>query len=124
MNEREQEEQQQPAMIELTRLNGNPFIVNSDLVKWVEAAPDTMLTLIHGEKVVVRESPAEVRQKIARLRADLLAQALILTPAGFQGIELTARTSAAAAAAALAAVEAARREDLPADPEQRRSLSR
>ena len=36
-------------MIELTRLNGNPIVLNSDLIKAAEASPDTMLTLINGE---------------------------------------------------------------------------
>ena len=42
-------------MIELTRLNGNPMVLNSDLIKTAEASPDTMLTLINGEKLIVRE---------------------------------------------------------------------
>ena len=47
-------------MIEVTRLNGMPMLVNSDLIKIVESSPDTMLTLIHGEKLIVRESAAEL----------------------------------------------------------------
>ncbi len=43
------------AMIELTRLNGTPIVLNSDLIKTAEASPDTMLTLINGEKLIVRE---------------------------------------------------------------------
>ena len=31
-------------MIELTRLNGSPMVLNSDLIKTAEASPDTMLT--------------------------------------------------------------------------------
>ena len=37
-------------MIQLTRLNGNPIALNSDLIKFVETAPDTVITLISGEK--------------------------------------------------------------------------
>ena len=44
------------AMIEVTRLNGNSMMINSDLIKIAEASPDTMLTLIHGEKLIVRDS--------------------------------------------------------------------
>ena len=43
-------------MIQLTRLNGNPIALNSDLIKFVENAPDTVITLINGEKIIVRES--------------------------------------------------------------------
>lgn len=47
-------------MIELTRLNGNTIAINSDLIRYAEAAPDTVLTLVTGEKLLVRESCAEV----------------------------------------------------------------
>jgi uncharacterized protein YlzI (FlbEa/FlbD family) len=60
-------------MIEVTRLNGNPMIVNSDLIKIAEASPDTMLTLIHGEKLIVRESCDEIVEKVLAYRARLLA---------------------------------------------------
>ena len=42
------------AMIEVTRLNGSTMVLNSDLIKTAEASPDTMLTLINGEKLIVR----------------------------------------------------------------------
>jgi flagellar protein FlbD len=60
-------------MIELTRLNGRPMVVNSDLIKTAEASPDTMLTLINGEKLIVREDIAEVVERIVVYRARLLA---------------------------------------------------
>jgi flagellar protein FlbD len=60
-------------MIELTRLNGTPIVVNSDLIKTAEASPDTMLTLINGEKLIVREPCAEVTERVLVYRARLLA---------------------------------------------------
>jgi flagellar protein FlbD len=60
-------------MIELTRLNGNPMVVNSDLIKTAESSPDTMLTLINGEKLIVREDCAEVVERVLAYRARLLA---------------------------------------------------
>ena len=60
-------------MIELTRLNGNPMVLNSDLIKTAEASPDTMLTLINGEKLIVRENTAEVVERVLAYRARLLA---------------------------------------------------
>ena len=55
------------AMIELTRFNGSPMVLNSDLIKTAEASPDTMLTLINGEKLIVREEPGEVVERVAGL---------------------------------------------------------
>jgi flagellar protein FlbD len=60
-------------MIELTRLNGNPILLNSDLIKTAEASPDTMLTLINGEKLIVREERNEVLDRVLAYRARLLA---------------------------------------------------
>jgi flagellar protein FlbD len=60
-------------MIELTRLNGTPMVLNSDLIKTAEASPDTMLTLINGEKLIVREDCAEIMERIIAYRARLLA---------------------------------------------------
>ena len=60
-------------MIELTRLNGRPMVLNSDLIKTAEASPDTMLTLINGEKLIVREEIREVEERVLAYRARLLA---------------------------------------------------
>jgi flagellar protein FlbD len=60
-------------MIELTRLNGHTMVLNSDLIKTAESSPDTMLTLINGEKLIVREEISEVVERVLAYRACLLA---------------------------------------------------
>jgi flagellar protein FlbD len=62
-------------MIQLTRLNNSPLAINSDLIKFVEAAPDTVLTLVTGEKVVVRETAAEVIERVREFRRSVLCGA-------------------------------------------------
>ncbi len=47
-------------MIKLTRLDGESFILNADLIKYVEKRPDTFITLTLGDRIVVTESPEEV----------------------------------------------------------------
>jgi flagellar protein FlbD len=47
-------------VIELTRLNGEPFVLNADLIQYVETLPDTYITLTSGERVVVQETMDEV----------------------------------------------------------------
>lgn len=42
-------------MIKLTRLDGQPFILNADLIRYVEQRPDTFVTLTSGDRIVVRE---------------------------------------------------------------------
>jgi flagellar protein FlbD len=50
-------------VIELTRLNGTPVVVNAELIQFVEATPDTLVSLTTGEKVMVKESVEEVAQR-------------------------------------------------------------
>ena len=59
-------------MIQLTRLNNSPLIVNSDLVKFVEQSPDTVITLVNGEKILVREKADEVLTRIVEFRRSVL----------------------------------------------------
>jgi flagellar protein FlbD len=80
-------------MIEVTRLNGNPMLVNSDLIKIAEASPDTMLTLIHGEKLIVRESCAEILERVLAYRAQLLAAVAMHTKSPGDLHRLVALTS-------------------------------
>lgn len=62
-------------MIELTRLNGSRLIVNCDLIKFTESAPDTVLTLITGEKIIVLEPSSEILERALQYRARVLATA-------------------------------------------------
>jgi len=62
-------------MIQLTRLNNSRLAINSDLIKFVESAPDTVLTLVTGEKVVVREGVAEVIERVREFRRSILCAA-------------------------------------------------
>jgi flagellar protein FlbD len=59
-------------MIRLTRLNNQPLMVNSDLIKFVEQSPDTLITLVTGEKIVVRESAEEVLARLIEFRRSVL----------------------------------------------------
>jgi flagellar protein FlbD len=72
-------------MIELTRLNGSPMVLNSDLIKTAEASPDTMLTLINGEKLIVREAPGEVVERVLAYRARLLSTVVRRLPSSSCG---------------------------------------
>ena len=60
-------------MIQLTRLGGEPFLLNAELIRYVEARPDTFITLTDGDRVVVGESMDEVlRRAVAYQQAKHL----------------------------------------------------
>ena len=56
-------------MIKVRRLNGKEFVVNSDLILYVEETPDTVITLTTGQKVVVIESVDEIINKVIEFKA-------------------------------------------------------
>lgn len=47
-------------MIKLTRINGEAFILNAELIRYIEQRPDTFVTLASGERMIVKESMEEV----------------------------------------------------------------
>jgi flagellar protein FlbD len=59
-------------MIQLTRLNNTSLMVNSDLIKFVEQSPDTVITLLNGEKILVRETAETVLDRVIQFRRAVL----------------------------------------------------
>ncbi len=51
-------------MISITRFNGTVIYLNADLIQSVEGTPDTVITLTNNVKIVAREKPQEVINKI------------------------------------------------------------
>jgi flagellar protein FlbD len=62
-------------MIQLTRLNHVPLVLNSDLIEHMEVTPDTVVTLTTGQKFVVLESAEEVLDRIIQFRRSLFVGA-------------------------------------------------
>lgn len=60
-------------MIILTRLNGERFALNPDLLERVDSTPDTVLTLLGGTKYVVSESLEVVIDRVRLFRAGVIA---------------------------------------------------
>lgn len=51
-------------MISVTRLNKQPFVLNAELIRTIEQNPDTVITLITGEHLIVRESAKEIIARV------------------------------------------------------------
>ena len=51
-------------MIRLTRMNGNEFTLNSELIKYLEETPDTVITLINGERLLILEKIDDVVDRV------------------------------------------------------------
>jgi flagellar protein FlbD len=55
-------------MIQLTRLNHQPLLINSDLIELIEETPDTVITMTTGKKILVAESCAQICARIVEFR--------------------------------------------------------
>ena len=60
-------------MIQLTRINHTPLVVNSDLIEHIETTPDTILSLTNGQKLVVLEPVEEIIQRVIQFRRAISA---------------------------------------------------
>ncbi len=63
-------------MIRLTRLNHAPLVLNSDLIEHIEVTPDTVISLLSGQKMMVLESANEVVRRIVAFRRQIYNAAL------------------------------------------------
>jgi flagellar protein FlbD len=59
-------------VIRLTRINKTSLAMNADLIKFIETAPDTVITLSTGEKVVVTESVEQIIDLIVQFRRSVM----------------------------------------------------
>ncbi len=76
-------------MIRLTQLNGEPFVLNAELIRYVETRPDTFITLTTGERIVVLEQMEEVLERAVRYQ-----QSKFLIPAPQTASRVTAGSDA------------------------------
>lgn len=58
-------------MITVTRLNGQPFVLNAELIRTIESNPDTIVTLIGGDKLIVKEPMKEIIRRVINYRVCL-----------------------------------------------------
>ena len=60
-------------MIQVTRLNHIPLVLNSDLIEHIEVTPDTVITLTSGQKIMVLEGASEVVERVVAFRRSILS---------------------------------------------------
>jgi flagellar protein FlbD len=55
-------------VIEVTRRDGTTMLINVDQIESIERTPDTIVSLANGHKIVVRESPSELVERIVAFK--------------------------------------------------------
>ncbi|PAV30008.1 flagellar protein FlbD [Virgibacillus profundi] len=64
-------------MIQLTRLNGDPFNLNAIMIEQIQSLPDTTITLTNGKKLIVKDAEIEVVHKITAYYQEIGIQKAI-----------------------------------------------
>lgn len=64
-------------MIRVTRLDGSSMVVNDDQIAWIDTHPDTVISMMNGEKLLVRETPDELVERARQFRRTLATQGLL-----------------------------------------------
>jgi len=60
-------------VIFLTRLDKSLVLVNFDTVKYIEAAPDTIVSFVNGDTMIAVESLEEIDLRVLQYKARLLS---------------------------------------------------
>ena len=55
-------------MIRFTRLNQNELVINAEMIEFIEAIPDTIVTLTSGKKIMVFEPVDTVVERIVEYK--------------------------------------------------------
>ncbi len=55
-------------MITVTRLDGTEIMVNAEMIEFIEATPDTIISLISGKKIMVGEAIDLVAKRVVDYR--------------------------------------------------------
>ena len=59
-------------MITLTRLDGSKLTINAELIEFVEPTPDTVISMVSGRRLIVRELVPEVVRRVIAFRHQTL----------------------------------------------------
>lgn len=58
-------------MIKVTRLNDKEFLINIDIIEFIESTPDTVITTTTGKKVIVKEDIDEIIDKVIKFKRKI-----------------------------------------------------
>lgn len=64
-------------MIEVTRLNETKLLINAEQIETVEETPDTVITLLSGKKIIVKESRQEIQNLVILYKNKIFSQSLM-----------------------------------------------
>ena len=58
-------------MVRVTRLNGTKIVLNASVIESLESTPDTVVRLLNGQRLAVRETVDEVIGKVISYQREV-----------------------------------------------------
>lgn len=58
-------------MIKVTKLKGEAFYINPHLIEFVEATPDTIVRMMSDRRIIIKETPEELLEKVIEYRRKI-----------------------------------------------------
>ena len=58
-------------LIDITRISGKPFTLNSDLIETIEESPDTVVILTTGKKILIKEGRQDIKNLVKLYRKEI-----------------------------------------------------
>lgn len=74
-------------MFKLTKFTGEEFLINPEMIKLVEDCGDTVVTLVTGERVLVKEGCEEIRDRFMAYKREAGSQAPFIDTRLYAGAE-------------------------------------
>ena len=57
-------------MVKVSRLNGESIFINPDQIRVIESMSETVITFMDGHKLIVKESPSDLKQAIIKYKKE------------------------------------------------------
>ena len=67
-------------MVKLHRLKGGTIVINLEVIATLEATPDTLVTLLNGDKYLVRDRVDDIIQQAIDYRHSILQTPPVIAP--------------------------------------------
>lgn len=62
-------------MVKLTKLNGEPIVINSEQIEFIEAIPESKVMMVDGRYYLVAEDLDQIVKKVVEYNAEILKNA-------------------------------------------------
>ena len=64
-------------MITVNRQDGSTLVINADLIEFVEAIPETIVSLTTGRKIMVRQTADDIINQVTMFKRQVRIQPLV-----------------------------------------------